>query len=239
MGNTTEISWTDATWNPWRGCHKVSAGCANCYMFPGQRQYGLDPAQVIRAARGTFRAPLSKMWQTGRKIFTCSWSDFFIAEADPWRAEAWDVIRQTPQHTYQVLTKRPERIAANLPADWGAGWPHVWLGVTAEDQKTAERRLPILREIPAAVRFVSCEPMLEPMRPDLAGLAWVICGGESGPNRRPFAKPWAAYLRQQCRAAGVAFYFKQGSGLRPGQDDILDGVQVREWPAIIRGALQA
>jgi len=229
MGENTAISWTDATWNPWRGCQMVSAGCAHCYMFAGQRQYGLDPAQVIRAARGTFGAPLK--WRNGLKVFTCSWSDFFIAEADPWRAEAWDVIRATPRHTYQILTKRPERIARCLPPDWGAGWPHVWLGVTAEDQKTADTRLPLLRSVPAAVHFVSCEPMLEPIGLNLAGLAWVICGGESGPQRRPFLKTWARDLRAQCQAAGVAFYFKQGSGFRSGQDDLLDGERVREFPA--------
>ena len=202
MGEATEISWTEATWNPWRGCHKVSAGCKNCYMFDGQLRYGQDPGQVIRAAPATFGAPLK--WHEGRKVFTCSWSDWFIREADPWRGEAWDIIRATPQHTYQVLTKRPERIAECLPADWGAGWPNVWLGVSAEDQKAAELRLPLLRGIPAAVRFVSCEPVLGPMRLDLAGLAWVICGGESGAGRRPFERSWDTVKRAKEKLCVVA-----------------------------------
>ncbi len=227
MGETTTVSWTDATWNPWRGCHKVSAGCKNCYMFAAQRRFGRDPDTVVRAARATFRAPTK--WREGRKVFVNSWSDFFIPEADPWRAEAWDIMRATPRHIYQILTKRPERIAQCLPADWGDGWPNVWLGVTVEDQAKAAR-LAYLREVRARVRFVSCEPMLEPIRLDLWRIDWVICGGESGPNRRPFNGDWADDLLGQCRAAGVPFYFKQGSALYPGQDDLLDGRQVHEFP---------
>jgi protein gp37 len=197
-------------------------------MFSGQRRYGKNPDQVIRAAPATFRAPLK--WHDERKVFTCSWSDWFIPEADDWRADAWAIMRETPQHTYQVLTKRPERITQCLPADWSAGYANVWLGVSAEDQKEANLRLPLLCEVPAVVRFVSCEPMLGPIQLDLTGLGWVICGGESGSQRRHFERAWARDLYTQCQAAGVAFFYKQGSGLHPGSDDLLDGRQVHEFP---------
>lgn len=157
MSKTTGIQWTDATWNPWLGCKKVSAGCKNCYMFREQKQYGNDPT-LIRRSKTKFNDPLK--WQEPRLIFTCSWSDWFIEQADPWRAEAWEIIRQTPHHTYQILTKRPERIAECLPADWGPGYRNVWLGVSVEDQKTANVRIPILINVPAYIRFLSCEPLL-------------------------------------------------------------------------------
>ncbi len=158
MGITRGISWTDATWNPWRGCKKVSAGCKNCYMFRDAERYGKDPNQIVRS-RTTFEDPLK--WPTGRKVFVCSWSDFCLREADPWRADAWEVMRRSPQHTFQICTKRPERLPACLPHDWGDGWPNVWLGVTAENQEMAVKRIPVLAQIPARVRWVSVEPMLE------------------------------------------------------------------------------
>lgn len=248
MGETTAISWTDATWNPWRGCHRVSPGCLNCYMYAGMRRFGNDPKSVVRAADVTFNAPHN--WYN-KRIFVCSWSDFFIEEADAWRVEVWEMIAfsywAAQGNVFQLLTKRPERIAECLPADWNAQhslrecdntckvypcrhWPNVWLGVTAENQEMADRRIPILREIPAALRFVSVEPMLEPVRLDLMGIDWVICGGESGPKRRPFDLAWARDLRDQCQEAGVPFFYKQGSGLRPGEDHLLDGQVIQECP---------
>lgn len=161
MGERTGIEWTNHTWNPWRGCIKVSAGCKNCYMYRDQVRYGRDPRDVMRAAPATFNAPLK--WHDPAFVFTCSWSDWFIEEADVWRDDAWSIVRQTPHLTYQILTKRPENMAARLPADWGEGWPNVWLGVSAEDQATADLRLPILAATPAAVRFLSAEPLLGPI----------------------------------------------------------------------------
>jgi protein gp37 len=222
MGETTVIAWTEKTWNPWQGCHKVSPGCLNCYMYAEKKRYGQDPATVVRSKPPTFNAP--RKWTEPALVFTCSWSDFFIEEADAWRAEAWDVIRATPHLTYQILTKRPERIASCLPAGWGKGWPNVWLGTTVEDQAAADQRMPILAATPAAVRFVSCEPLLGPVnlrvvRADdsntgMPQLGWVIVGGESGPHARPMAIRWAADLLAQCRAAGVAAFMKQ-TGPRP------------------------
>lgn len=131
MGKTTDIQWTESTWNPWYGCKKVSPGCKNCYMYRDQKRFGKDPQVVTLAAENTFRMPLRL--KKPARIFTCSWSDFFIEDADDWRNGAWEIIKKTPQHTYQVLTKRPELIAERLPADWGDGYANVWLGVSVEN----------------------------------------------------------------------------------------------------------
>lgn len=156
MAENTKIAWADNTWNPWQGCHKVSAGCANCYMFRDKKRYGQDPSTVIRSKAKTFNSPLK--WKDPARVFVCSWSDFFILEADDWRDDAWDIIRKTPHLTYLLLTKRPENIKDRLPNDWPL--PNVWLGVTAENQEQADKRIPLLLEIPAAKHFVSIEPMV-------------------------------------------------------------------------------
>jgi protein gp37 len=219
MSESSVIEWTDSTWNPWRGCDKVSPGCAHCYMFRDQRRYGRDPSVVVRCSPATFNAPLSAAWARVRTqklaqkgahhVFTCSWSDWFHEDADEWRDEAWDIIRRTPESTYQILTKRSDRIADHLPADWGNGWPNVWLGVTIEHRRFVGRA-DDLRAVPAAVRFISAEPLLGLLVPDgdvesdatgtwrnwrddfgdhqgleLHGIDWLIAGGESGgPLRR-------------------------------------------------------
>lgn len=215
MGATTGIEWTDATWNPWMGCSKVSPGCDSCYMFSGMRRYGRKPEVVQRARDLTFHAPLH--WKQPLRIFTCSWSDFFHKQADPWREEAWDVILRTPWHSYQILTKRPGLMLA-----WAKRhpWPdHVWAGTSVESQKYAPR-LDVLARVPATVLFVSVEPMLGPVNLTKwlgAGsrceadrvLDWVIAGGESGPRARPAHPDWFRQVRDQCQAAGVPFFFKQ------------------------------
>ncbi len=234
MGTTTAIEWTATylpdgsvipgkSWNPWQGCTKVSPGCGHCYMFRDKRRYGQDPSTVVRSKDPTFYAPLK--WAAPGKVFTCSWSDWFHAAADPWRDEAWAIIRATPHLTYQILTKRPERIKPYLPADWGDGYPNVWLGTSVENQRWTTR-IDELLAVPARVRFLSCEPLLglvdlerwlayhdsngEPTFPRRdSGLHWVIVGGESGPDARPMHPDWARSLRDQCQAAGVAFFFKQ------------------------------
>jgi protein gp37 len=211
MGDNTAIEWTDGggTWNPWMGCTKVSLGCARCYMYTAMRRYGRDPAVVVRS-KTLFSVPLK--WKEPRKIFTCSWSDWFHPAADVWRDEAWDVIRQTPRHTYQILTKRPELIPGRLPSDWGDGWANVWLGVSVESQGYV-RRIDHLRRRPARVRFLSLEPLLGPLpNLDLTGIHWVIVGGESGPGFRPCDPAWVLSIRDQCVAAGVSFFFKQWGG---------------------------
>src|SRR6266568_714170 len=214
MGERSAIEWTDATWNPWHGCTKVSPGCKHCYMYREKKQYGQNPALVVRS-KTTFTGPLK--WREPKRIFTCSWSDWFHETADAWRPEAWDVIRHTPQHTYLILTKRAERIRHCLPPLWGKGWPNVWLGVSVETQEYCWR-IEELAQIPAAMRFVSAEPLLGPL--DLSGwlataIDWVIVGGESGPKARPMDLHWARLLRDQCLQVepGVAFFLKQLGGI--------------------------
>lgn len=250
MGENTAIQWTNRTYNPWQGCTKVSPGCAHCYMFSEKTRYGQDPATVVRSKDPTFYAPLK--WKDPALVFTCSWSDFFHVDADPWRAEAWGIIRQTPHLTYQILTKRPERIAACLPADWGTGWPNVWLGTSVENQRWATR-IDALLAVPAAVRFLSCEPLLGPL--DLTpwlweeagpawvgrnvaepGLDWIIIGGESGHKARPMMLGWARDLVRQCRAAGVAVFVKQLGEVLARAWDCKDrkGGVMEEWPLDIQ-----
>lgn len=210
MGQATKIEWTDATWNPWHGCIKLTPGCAKCYMYRQKRAYGQDPREVVRS-KTSFRDPLK--WDDPRLVFACSWSDWFIAEADPWRDEAWDVIRRCPHHTFQILTKRPERIRPCLPRDWPLA--NVWLGVSAEDPKHGLPRIDILRGIPAVTRFVSFEPLLEDLGAiNLHGIHWVIVGGESGPDYRSTRPEWVDGVFAQCQAAGIPFFFKQWGGTR-------------------------
>ncbi len=188
MGSKTGIQWTGThgrTWNPWQGCHKVSAGCRSCYMFREKTRYGQDPNTVVRSAPGTFNAPNSRSlkWRERGLVFTCSWSDWFIEEADPWRDEAWAVIRSRPDLTFQILTKRVDRILDHLPADWEGGYRNVWIGASMGTLEEAQK-LSQLAEVPAVVRFISAEPLLElvPFR-DIPGrdrIHWAIFGGESG-----------------------------------------------------------
>ena len=202
MGQNTSIEWADHTWNPWSGCHKVSQGCKGCYMFAGKKRWGQNGNVVVRS-KTTFSDPLR--WKDPARVFTCSWSDWLIEEADVWRPEAYDIIRATPHLEYLILTKRIERAAEHFPADLS----NVWLGVSVEDQKN-KYRIDLLRETPAAVRFLSLEPLLEdPGELNLTGIHWVIVGGESGPKARPFDVAWARNTIAQCKGARVACFVKQ------------------------------
>lgn len=234
MGKHTNIEWATATWNPWMGCTKVSLGCKNCYMFRDQKRFGNDPA-VLRQSKTTFRDPLK--WNRPRIIFVCSWSDFFHPDVpEKWRTSAYKIMQMTPRHTYLILTKRPEQMAARLPMSWfmGAGnpYPNVWLGVSAENQKHADERIPQLLKIPAAVRFVSAEPLLGPIEinqgwfeyspKDSAGhiykayrpgIHWLITGGESDfKNPRPCDLDWVRDIRDQCQEIEIPFFHKQHGG---------------------------
>ena len=232
MGANSKIEWTDHTWNPWYGCHKVSEGCRNCYMYREMAHYGRDPSHVQRS-KTTFRDPLKWAKVARRKgerykVFVCSWSDFFIEEADPCRDEAWEIIKQTPELTYMILTKRPERLLEELAVVSVNGWitypfSNIWLGVSVEDQRTADIRIPLLFQVPSVKRFISCEPLLSELLIShwftssvnsqlgytIFGLDWVIVGGESGPNARPCHPDWVRSIRDQCIVAGVPFFFKQ------------------------------
>ncbi|MCJ7455278.1 phage Gp37/Gp68 family protein [Candidatus Bathyarchaeota archaeon] len=228
MGKVTKIPWAEGTWNPWYGCHKVSAGCLHCYAERDMKAYGKDPTVVTRS-KTTFNDPLK--WKEPRHILVCSWSDFFIEEADKWREEAWEVMRRAPQHIYMLLTKRAELIWKGLPDDWEpAAYPNVWLGVSVEDQYRYNR-IERVRRVPARVHFASCEPLLGrlPGMP-LEHMEWVIVGGESGPHHRPMDPEWVREIRDQCVLSHVPFFFKQWSALRPGGDRLLDGKIWDQYP---------
>jgi len=243
MGKLTQIEWTDRSWNPWQGCHKVSPACKFCYMYREKARYGQNPTVVVRSKRATFDAPLK--WLDPAMVFTCSWSDWFVEEADPWRGEAYEIIRRTPHLTYQILTKRPERIVSGRPLErvcWPlpsrvGNWPdpplpNVWLGVSVESPVYLHR-VDELRGIPAALRFLSLEPLLEDLgQLDLTGIGWVIVGGESGPGVRPMLPEWVRSIRDQCRAVGVPFFVKQllEHGIKIAFDHWPSDLQVREFP---------
>jgi protein gp37 len=235
MVELKEGLWWQESWNPWQGCHKVSEGCRECYMYREKGYYGgSDPNVVVRSSKPTFNKPLKLKQPT--IIFVCSWSDFFHEDADEWRDEAWEIIRRCPQHIFQIPTKRHERIEECLPEDWGEGYDNVWLGVTVENQNNIERARTLVG-IPAKVRWISAEPLIgEVDLTDvvasiggpriLAFIDWVVAGGESGPKCRPMDMDWARNLRDQCVEYGVAYFLKQLGGhpdKRKGPKALLDG----------------
>lgn len=229
MAERSGIAWTGATWNPWTGCSRTSEACTRCYALRDIAKLRDDPTVVLRASDTLFYAPVN--WQEPERIFTCSWSDFFHEDADQWRSYAWDIIKRTPHHRYLVLTKRPQNIASRLPADWGSeAYSHVALGVTVENQRRADERVPVLLENWANLYFVSCEPLLGQLNLSqwLTGerhIGWVIAGGESvgivrvgdtrirdadGRRRAEYSDPlWFNSLREQCEAAEIPYYLKQ------------------------------
>lgn len=240
MARGTKIEWATATWNPFIGCTKISPACDNCYAESWAKRCGRDFGHISRAAYATLCAPLK--WKKPERIFVCSLSDFFHPLASPGdRAAAISIMRQTPQHTYMLLTKRPQYIKEQLAiTPWHGALPdNVWLGVTAENQEQADRRIPYLLQVPAQVNFVSCEPLLGPISLEqymveksyMGGavnylkLSWVICGGESGAHARPMHPEWARSLRDQCAAAGVPFMFKQWGEWYPDNKGIYEGVR--------------
>lgn len=170
MIKTSKISWTGSTWNPWQGCTKVSRGCKFCYMFREKIRFDQDPSKVVRSSERTFQKPIrmnreveeGKRTDHDRLVFTCSWSDFFHEDADPWRWEAWEVIRNSPGLIFQILTKRPKRALDHLPPFWDEIRDRIWFGVTVED-KFSLWRLSFLRMFRVPVKFVSVEPLLGPL----------------------------------------------------------------------------
>lgn len=236
MSETTTIEWTDATFNPWWGCSRVSPGCRSCYADTTAQRWGHElwrrkgPRRMLSEAN--WRKPLAwnraaEQAKRPARVFCASMADVFEihpvaeinAEMDAARARLWGLIEQTPWLIWQVLTKRPENVAALAP--WAGAWPeNVWLGTSVEDQRRADERIPALLDTPAAVRFLSCEPLLGPvdltragwLAPDefeRQGIGWVICGGESGPGARPMELGWARSLVEQCRDAAVPVFVKQ------------------------------
>jgi len=237
MSVNTKIEWTDVSWNPVTGCSKVSSGCKFCYAERVMKRWKMQDFGDIVLHHSRVDQPLH--WKKPRKIFVNSMSDLFHDNVPAeFIGKVFDVMAQTNRHTFIILTKRPERMRIimqdQVDLDRHLGGPaqypllNVWLGVSVEDQKTADERIPILMETPAAVRFISYEPALgsvdisdyTPIPPDLPdvdpgrpGLDWVICGGESGPNARPFDLEWARDAMAKCKKAGVPFFMKQMGSL--------------------------
>lgn len=219
----TKIGWTDATFNAWWGCEKVSAGCAHCYAEAFAKRTGNNvwggnaPRRVMSDKR--WNEPLKwnkKAEQEGFKklVFSGSMCDIFEDRKDlvVHRERLWKLIEATPYLIWQLLTKRPENILKMVPSKWIDVPPlNVWYGTTVENQEQAGKRIPELLNVPAMVRFLSCEPLLERISIDnfLHGINWVICGGESGRNARSFDVAWGVILQGDCKEANVPFFFKQ------------------------------
>lgn len=251
----TKIEWTDETWNPVTGCTKVSSGCKNCYAermakrLAGRYGYPADDPFRVTIHPDRLEQPLR--WRKPRRVFVCSMSDFFHPSIPLWfEAKMLDVMRRCPQHTFQILTKRTEQLALfDKVCGWPDDLPNVWLGVSAENQEAADERIPALMCVPAAVRFVSCEPLLSDI--DLTQamygkesfgmncfgftngfgyeyfLHWIIAGCESGSGRRRADARWFRNLRDQCRAGDVPFFLKQMD--RNGKIEKLPELDGRVW----------
>ena len=255
MAKNTNISWCHHTFNPWLGCQSVSPGCFNCYAETWAKRFGKvqwgPGAERVLTSDDNWRKPLQ--WnraaqQAGerRRVFCASLADVFDnAAPEGARERLWRLIAATPHLDWLLLTKRPQNIEKMLPyhMGWRRGWDHVWLGVSTENQEEFDRRVPLLLNAPCPTRFLSVEPMLGPVNlarygerqqhPLVANrIDWVICGGESGPGPRPMDLDWARDLRDQCAEFGIPFWFKQQSGLRPGHEPHLDGVEYHELPAM-------
>lgn len=240
MAIQTGIEWTDATWNPVSGCTKVSPGCDNCYAerfserFRGTAGHPFEAGFDLTLRPHKLDEPLS--WRRSRRIFVNSMSDLFHKDIPvQFIDRVFDTMEQAHWHVFQVLTKRSSLLRRYVNARYRnrVAPPHIWLGVSVED-KTVLVRLRHLRETNAAVRFVSFEPLLEDLgRLDLEGIHWAIVGGESGPGRRPVDAAWVRAIRDQCRAADVAFFFKQWGGVTPkAGGNRLDGDSWLQYPAI-------
>jgi protein gp37 len=247
MGDNTGIEWTDATWNPTTGCTKVSAGCKHCYAERDWARLVHLPSYKGRAftdvACHEERLSQPLRWQKPRMIFVNSMSDLFHPDVpDEFVSHVFKVMRDSPQHTFQVLTKRAERMRDFLSVRYPVPLPNVWLGISVEDQSAADERIPLLLDTPAAVRWISAEPLLGsvdlwPMLiphmnhgEDRDPLDWVVVGGESGPKARPMHPNWARSLRDQCAAAGVPFLFKQWGEWKP----VTEKSEIQCYPTFVK-----
>jgi protein gp37 len=235
MGTVTTIEWTNRTWNPVTGCTKVSQGCKHCYAERlADRFWGDRPFTDVRVHPERLDQPMSI--RRPSMIFVNSMSDLFHSDVEEiFIRQVFDVMVRCPRHTFQVLTKRSERLATlgqQLP------WPpNIWMGVSVESEDEIQR-IDHLRAAPAAVRFLSLEPLIGPLpKLDLRGIHWVIVGGESGPQARPMDGKWVRSIRRQCRAAGVPFFFKQWGGVfKKHAGRLLDGRTYDEFPRAERAA---
>jgi protein gp37 len=228
---STAIEWTDKTWNPTTGCNKVSPGCKHCYaetltkrfhrQFPNGFEFTLHPERLKEPRR----------WRKPSRVFVNSMSDLFHEQMPlPFLKTVFEVMEECPRHVFQILTKRHERLVELAPE---LNWPeNVWVGVSVENQDYTHR-VDYLRRVPATARFLSCEPLLGPLDLDLRGIHWVIVGGESGPGHRKMEAKWVRDIRDQARASGVAFFFKQWGGRHPkARGRTLDGRAWDEMPEV-------
>jgi protein gp37 len=230
MSGKSAIEWTEATWNPVTGCDKVSPGCAHCYAetfaerFLGVPGHPYEQGFALKLWPERLEHPLR--WKRPRMIFVNSMSDLFHERIpDDYIAQVFEIMGAASQHTFQILTKRHERLAQLAPdLPWH---PNVWMGVTIENRRFVHRA-DHLREVPAVIRFISAEPLLGPLEGlDLSGIHWLIAGGESGHRHRPVKVEWLRELRDNCADQGVAYFFKQWGGHRPKSGGrLLDG---RTW----------
>ncbi|HXA03302.1 MAG TPA: phage Gp37/Gp68 family protein [Bryobacteraceae bacterium] len=240
MSEYSKIEWTEATWNPVRGCLKISPGCKHCYAetfaerfrgVPGHPyEHGFDP----RLVPNKLLEPL--LWASPKTVFVNSMSDLFQdAVPDEYVAVVAEVMLCTPWHTYQVLTKRADRLQRLLTGELRAAAeaPNIWWGVSVEDKRYGLARITYLRNSPARTRFLSVEPLLEDLGAiDLSGIHWVIVGGESGAGARPMKREWVEIIRKHSRAANASFFFKQWGGARKGRHGrTLNGRTYDEMPA--------
>ncbi|MEO5802282.1 MAG: phage Gp37/Gp68 family protein [Verrucomicrobiota bacterium] len=239
MSDNSKIEWTDATWNPVRGCTKVSPGCLNCYAetfserFRGVRGHPFEFGFDLRLVPEKLAEPLK--WHSPKMIFVNSMSDLFQKDVpDEYVIAVVEVMMKANWHTYQVLTKRSERMRDLLKTKlkFAASSSHIWWGVSVENKKHGLPRIDHLRESPAAVRFLSIEPLLEDLgKVNLKRIDWVIVGGESGHGARPLEISWVRNIREECKQSKVAFFFKQWGGVQKSKHGReLDGRTYSEFP---------
>lgn len=246
MSLNSHIEWTDATWNPVRGCTKISPGCKHCYAetfaerFRGVKGHPYEQGFDLRLVPEKLAEPFS--WRSPKLVFVNSMSDLFQPGIPDLYVEAVSqVMAMANWHTYQVLTKRSERLR-DLLCDKlrvAADRENIWWGVSVEDRKYGLPRIDDLRQSHAKVRFLSIEPLLEDLGAiDLSGIAWVIVGGESGPGARPMRREWVVSIQKQCRTQGVPFFFKQWGGVRKAKNGrLLDGRTYDEYPERVVGRI--
>ncbi len=241
MSDRSKIEWTDASWNPVRGCTKISPGCAHCYAetfaerFRGVPSHPYEQGFDLRLIPDKLHEPLR--WRKPRRIFVNSMSDLFHKDVPTdYVVDVAKVMADAHWHSYQVLTKRSERLRDMLQNELRhfADLSHIWWGVSVENRQHGLPRIDHLRESPACVRFLSIEPLLEDLGEfDLSGIHWVIVGGESGHGARPMEKEWLLLIRDQCREAGVPFFFKQWGGVQKKKNGReLDGQTYDELPMV-------
>jgi protein gp37 len=240
MATNSKIEWTDTTWNPVRGCTKISPGCKHCYAsafaerFRGVPGHPYELGFDVRTVPEKVLEPLT--WNTPNMVFVNSMSDLFHPEIpDSFVVRIAEVMMQANWHTYQVLTKRADRLESMLngPLRFATSSPHIWWGVSVEDVKHGVPRISRLRNTPAAMKFLSVEPLLEDLGPvDLTGMDWVIVGGESGRGARPMNESWALNIRRLCHDNQIPFFFKQWGGVNKKKNGRkLQGRTYDEFPA--------